>query len=258
MVWFSPSAFADDIVTSAEIASAINRTDAGNDSLVAEPVPSNSDADSAAVTTVNGVTVDVPKDLSDGVDLARSGVNIAISLPNADEAKDATKLADGTIAYPSTNGAANAVVPTGDGVQMLTTIANADAATRFPYKVDVPQGGRIELSGDGAVIVDAGGAPTLSVSAPWAKDATGKAVPSHFETDGTTLTQVIEHTSSSVSYPVVADPWWSWIVKLVKFTVKKIGPWALVLCATGAGWAWLRSDAQGWLRVGDSVVGCLF
>lgn len=25
----------------------------------------------------------------------------------------------------------------------------------------------------------------------------------------------------------------------------------------GAGWAWYRSDASGWVRVGDTVVGCI-
>ncbi|MDC4233378.1 hypothetical protein M3T53_06595 [Actinomyces sp. B33] len=41
-----------------------------------------------------------------------------------------------------------------------------------------------------------------------------------------------------------------------KFVVKKIGPGALVLCAVGGGWAWYRSDSTGWVRVGDTVVGC--
>ncbi|TSJ86592.1 hypothetical protein FPK29_02655 [Bifidobacterium polysaccharolyticum] len=25
-----------------------------------------------------------------------------------------------------------------------------------------------------------------------------------------------------------------------------------------SGWAWYRSDANGWVRVGDAVAGCLF
>lgn len=42
-----------------------------------------------------------------------------------------------------------------------------------------------------------------------------------------------------------------------KVVAKKIGPAGLALCAVGAGWAWYRSDAQGWVRVGDAVSGCL-
>ncbi|PAU70025.1 MFS transporter [Bifidobacterium italicum] len=42
-----------------------------------------------------------------------------------------------------------------------------------------------------------------------------------------------------------------------KIVAKKIGPGGLALCAIGAGWAWYRSDAKGWVRVGDAVSGCL-
>ena len=47
-------------------------------------------------------------------------------------------------------------------------------------------------------------------------------------------------------------------LKAGKFLAKKVGPGAVVLCAAGAGWAWYRSDAHGWVRVGDAVSGCLF
>lgn len=51
----------------------------------------------------------------------------------------------------------------------------------------------------------------LGVATPWATDANGQSIPTHYETDGTSLTQVIEHNSvANVAYPVVADPiyWW--------------------------------------------------
>ena len=44
-------------------------------------------------------------------------------------------------------------------------------------------------------------------------------------------------------------------LKAGKFLAKKVGPGAVVLCAAGAGWAWYRSDAHGWVRVGDTVSG---
>jgi hypothetical protein len=33
---------------------------------------------------------------------------------------------------------------------------------------------------------------------------------------------------------------------------------ARVFCAVGGGWAYYRSDANGWVRVGDAIHGCLF
>ncbi|MFE7196542.1 hypothetical protein [Microbacterium oxydans] len=44
-----------------------------------------------------------------------------------------------------------------------------------------------------------------SFAAPWAKDSAGKDVPTRYELNGQTLTQVVDHDSSS-TYPVVADP----------------------------------------------------
>lgn len=47
-----------------------------------------------------------------------------------------------------------------------------------------------------------------------------------------------------------------WVAGKGKTVAKKIGPGALVLCTVGGGWAWYRSDASGWVRVGDAVAGC--
>ena len=44
------------------------------------------------------------------------------------------------------------------------------------------------------------------MTVPWAFDATGAAVTTWFEIDGTSIVQHVAH-DSSVTYPVVADPW---------------------------------------------------
>ncbi|MDR6174921.1 hypothetical protein QE364_000961 [Nocardioides zeae] len=43
------------------------------------------------------------------------------------------------------------------------------------------------------------------VDVPWAVDANGEAVPTHFEVDGNLLTQVVD-VDSTTAFPVVADP----------------------------------------------------
>ena len=70
-----------------------------------------------------------------------------------------------------------------------------------------------------AVIVGADGVPVASVQAPWAYDANGRAIPTQFEVNGATLTQVVEH--SGAAYPVVADPqtlyfWWGQALKFTR------------------------------------------
>jgi len=205
-------------VSSSEIASALTGTDRQNGSLVAEPVPSKTDTDSAAVVKQDGNVFEVPKNPEDGVSLQSDGTpEVSISLPNAEASGDAKRLKDGTVAYPGTDGSAQAVIPTDGGVQMLTTIADKSAPTRYDYKVEVPEGGKVELLPDnaGAVVLDGDGNPVIVVPAPWAKDANGTAVPTRFETDGTTLTQVVEHTSGSYSYPVVADPFFKSLINAI-------------------------------------------
>lgn len=52
----------------------------------------------------------------------------------------------------------------------------------------------------------------LVVSSPWAKDTNGTNVPTWFETDGFSLTQVIDHKSGNFVYPITADPsFWGFV-----------------------------------------------
>ncbi|MDO5682543.1 MAG: hypothetical protein Q4G46_06930, partial [Propionibacteriaceae bacterium] len=45
------------------------------------------------------------------------------------------------------------------------------------------------------------------VEKPWAVDADGRSVPTRFEVEGDSITQVVQHNSTH-TYPVVADPFW--------------------------------------------------
>ncbi|MCH4161112.1 MAG: hypothetical protein LKF41_01135 [Bifidobacterium sp.] len=128
------------------------------------------------------------------------------------------------------------------------------------------------------------------IESPWAVDATGKQLDTHFEITDDGVRQVIE-TDDSTVFPVIADPSWldkakkwlgsawtwtrgkvwsgaicttkwvksgsKWVWKSGKFAAKKAGYLGLALCAAGGVWAWYRSDASGWVRVGDAVSGCL-
>lgn len=223
------AAFADtsEDVKMPVVAEALDATDALNGTLVAEPAPSKTDVDSAAVVQSNGSVADIPKDPSAGIELSPStGPDVTINLPDANEANNAQRTDDGTVVYPASDGAASAVVPTNDGVQVLNTITGPEAATRYDYGVDVPDGGRVELVPDGsAQIVDASGKLVLFVGLPWAKDATGTEVPTHFEVEDTKLVQVVEHTGGTFTYPVVADPrfYWSWGIYTVKFNSAETG-----------------------------------
>ncbi len=202
-------------------------------------VATTSDADSAIVATVAAdgaegevaaTTVEIPRNPEDGVTLSGGDAPaIEISLPNAAAASDAAVVADGTVAYPASNGSASAVQATEDGgVRMLTIIDNAGAPAEYPYTVTVPNGGHIELTEEGgAVVLDANGDVIATVDVPWAKDANGMVLQTWFTTDGQTLTQHVIHNVEGVVYPVNADPYWYAVV------AGYVG-WATAMCASSA------------------------
>lgn len=248
------SANTDDTVTAGEVGSALAHIDSLNGSLVAEPAPSTTDADSAAVVKSDDLTVDVSRNPEEGVAITTDGTPVTVTIPDADSAAEAKRLPDGSVAYAG-EGSATAVIPSAAGVQMLTTIANEDSDTRYRYKVDVPDGGKIKLADEGAVVLDAEGVIVLAVGTPWAKDASGTQVPSHFETDGSTLTQVVDHRSGSYNYPVVADPWWLAAI-MTAITWCAVGA-AQSIVWNGGKWAVARGDWSWSQRMWDAADNCL-
>ena len=100
-------------------------------------------------------------------------------------------------------------------MQILTTISGSSAPTEYAYVIDPASVGGLVFTEDGGVdVVGPDGFVVSHVLAPWAVDANGDSVPTHFAIDGNTLTQVINHDSPGVAYPVVADPkfthtWWN-------------------------------------------------
>lgn len=68
------------------------------------------------------------------------------------------------------------------------------------------EGSELDALPDGRVSVgDADGNLLAGIDAPWAVDATGQRVPTHYTVSGTTLTQHLDYTPNTV-FPVVADP----------------------------------------------------
>lgn len=207
-------------------------------SRVAEPmdIAKTAAGDSLAVTEAGSITI--PEDPSAGINLTTQGFSVSISLPVADGASDGVILQNGTVAYPSSEGIANAAVATDYGVQLLTTLSSPEAPERLVYEMDVPQGGALVLNSDGtAMVVDDDGEPFLFVATPWAVDAVGTAVPTHYEVEGTRLIQVISHVGGPYTYPIVADPyygfaWWGVFSKLTRSETRDL---ALRIGTSAAG-----------------------
>jgi hypothetical protein len=92
-----------------------------------------------------------------------------------------------------------------NGVRMVLTLATPDAPRRFEFDLggDAPVVLRRIESG-GVIVTDRDGDEIGYIPPPWAQDARGASVPTHFEIEGSTLIQVVDHEGAM--YPVVADP----------------------------------------------------
>lgn len=204
------AADAGDNVSAAEVEQALASVD---QTLLEDAVAGSATATDAAVVEEGTTSASIPRDPDEGVDLTIGGRTVSIGLPALDGARDAVPLESGGITYPGQNGVANTVVPLSDGIQMLTTITSTGAPTSFSYAIEIPLGGTIALGEDGsAMVADKAGSPLIATDAPWAVDANGVPVPTHYEIDGTDLIQVVDHAAGNFAYPIVADPrytyWW--------------------------------------------------
>jgi len=225
----------------------IKRSD---ESLLLEPVASGS---TIGEVRLGEGTVTVPATPEESVILTNpAGHSLGIRLPHATQTGEATLSDTGTITYPGET-TANSVVVGEVGVQMLTTIARADAPTRFSYDLELTNGQRLEATSDGARVVNTQGETELVVIKAWAKDANGHNIPTRYEVTGSTLTQIVDHTSvQNATYPIVADPIW-------------LAPWVLK-CLFGLGIRWVDltliffppTPASILATLGRGAVACIF
>lgn len=198
----------DDVVSSSDIQSALSTIDS---TLVLAPVSSDESSEFAAKVSDGQSTLEIPRDAGDDISVELDGAEIGIGLPQINSSNGSTRLTDGTIVYPSNQSSANAVIPLENGVQLLTTISNQNSDDRFTYDLSLPPGYRVQLVEYGAEIVNEAGQVLIKIPAPWAVDAAGAHIATHYVTDGMSLTQIVDHKrTADVVYPVVADPTYFW------------------------------------------------
>lgn len=180
----------------------------------------NAEGDTLAATTSN-TAVDVPvspsNDLTVGAPGTTTAPDLSVSLPAELDLKSATVADDGTVLYPAADGDTSAAVQVLDNgsTRIQTVIPDAKAKRKFTYTFgkDVtpvlrPDGGAdLTVQADNALLV------VGSVDAPWATDANGEPVDTHYQIDGKRLIQIVT-PGQNTAFPVVADPkltytWWN-------------------------------------------------
>ena len=214
-----------------------------------------------ATVVAGGSVVEFSEDAADGISIAgANGTDIEIGLPFA-QAADEGELVDGSLVYDNNNGSTTTpLVHDDDGsVQVLTTISDASAPTSYEYDLQLASDARLVLNADGSVdILSGAGAVLGTIAAPWASDASGAPVPTRYEVEGDSLTQVVDHKGAI--YPVVADPkisfGWKIYLKYSKWEVKTLtsgwignvtdkAKYTAVLCGAAAEAGWFVVAACG-------------
>jgi hypothetical protein len=155
------------------------------------------------------VDVEIPTELSAGIELPGAGVSIDVGSGQID--RTASEVGDSTAFFPNIRPDSDFVVsaiPT--GIETYTQLRSADAPNSETFNLSVEGDGQLRATdAGGAEIVDAGGKIRLAVSAPTAFDAQGDQVPVSLEVNGNSIT-VSAEPAEDTAYPVLVDPVWQY------------------------------------------------
>lgn len=198
------------------------------------------DGSQSRISINAGVEVTVPIEAVNEIQITSpNGNKLGIQLPFSGDATNAVELSRGVVAYDNMNSSVSVPIVKVDGsVQLATVLTSSAAPIGYSYKFRLPKGSSISRLGDGVVLMSQ--AKFMgAIAAPWAKDANGRDVPTHYEVSGSTVIQVVDHLSDRFAYPIVADPWFG--VNL--FSSVYIADWVYrdqpVVSLNLSPWGWL-------------------
>ena len=151
--------------------------------------------------------VELPIAGSDDASLSLPGGDLlTMGIPAEGGASGTTDTAVFEGSAPST---ALAVQSTSTGLRALISIDSAAAPERYTFPIGGDVVSLIPQADGGVVALNAAGDPIAELAPPWARDANGRDVPTHFEIEGATLVQIVEHVGGGFAYAITADPWWN-------------------------------------------------
>lgn len=121
---------------------------------------------------------------------------------------NSTTLAPGLTSFTGDNSASGIVQETSSGFRVIRTINSPDDLDSQNYELAVGVDAHLEAVADGYLVLD-GTDVRGAIGLPWAVDARGRNLETHYRLVGTTLTQTVR-VDSETSYPIIADPNWSY------------------------------------------------
>lgn len=110
------------------------------------------------------------------------------------------------------------MIPTDVGVQVITAVTAEPASysREFPINLADGQTTNVSINEDGsAIVTNSEGLPVGTVSAPWAVDANGKSIATHYIVTDGVLSQWVDYATPGIAYPVLSDPNWTYSLTYV-------------------------------------------
>lgn len=149
---------------------------------------------------------------SGGVSFESTDISGQIKLSvTVDYASGLLSVGDGLAVLRGSNAPVSAVLDEGkNGFRIITTLNSKPDQNRFRYTFDVPSDTQLEKTPNNYLMHSAGKI-LGSIAKPWALDANGVELETHFEWHKGVLEQVLDVDLQNVTYPVVMDPAWGYI-----------------------------------------------
>jgi hypothetical protein len=166
------------------------------------------------------ILVSLPIDVDAPIQASNDGaLPVSIGLPSETMTEEVEFASDGTAVYEGIANSADVTVQVLDnGLRFTTVIADDSQSDTFTYPIGGDTTPVVNLDGSVSLLKPfsatdpetgqevTGAVVVAEVAVPWAIDAEGDHVATHFEVSDGVITQVVEHGQAGVVFPVVADP----------------------------------------------------
>jgi len=149
-------------------------------------------------------------------------LSVGFSIPGT----ETTSSEDGSLEAQGAEAERFVAHSTVGGGQILYVMEDGTAAPQFTLDVDLPEGTEWVAQDGGSYTLNHDElGPILVLDAPWAVDASGTEVDTHFIFEANQITQVID--TRGAQFPIVADPSFWWYAGKAVGCIASIGALAL-------------------------------
>ncbi|WP_422934898.1 DUF2599 domain-containing protein [Sinomonas sp. P47F7] len=129
---------------------------------------------------------------------------LSITVVNAAERRG--QAANGSVVIGSSNPAVSFAVQSYEHGTRISSVTSDPSGSLQTYELadgfaftPTPEGG--------ALVVDKAGTAVGQLASPWARDATGRDLPTSYTFEGSRMTQSVDTSDRNTQFPVVADPY---------------------------------------------------